>query len=437
MVEDSVFPEDTGTGAPYGDFDDAANWASVVHRPNAVNFVVAGLDLNPNYTDMKVYTGSGRAIIEDDTAYATKSEETREFGVAYSAILEARTSTYETNNDVLELNTGINYVHVGIDLAEGDSPYIYVDQDDSGPADPSFKIGTVDTDTETVEELGRDPTATFEEIDSAQSVTISDDETVTYGRDHVHPDRGIEPNSVAIGVGARAPDSTGDPDWFNDTANSVAIGYRALVNNTGARSNGVGYRALANNTGFGSNAVGYRALANNTGGRSNGVGREALENNTASNSNGVGYRALRDNTGGSSNGVGYQALENNTGDNSNGVGYLALGDNTGANSNGVGHQALANNTGDRSNGVGYRALEGDGLSNPSDMGSNVNAFGYEAGRNNTGEGVILIGQQAGINNSEDDVLLITDRNGETRLKMDLTNGNMEIGGSLSENATLN
>ena len=176
MVEDSVFPEDTGTGAPYGDFDDAANWASVVHRPNAVNFVVAGLDLNPNYTDMKVYTGSGRAIIEDDTAYATESEETREFGVAYSAILEARTSTYETNNDVLELNTGINYVHVGIDLAEGDSPYIYVDQDDSGPADPSFKIGTVDTDTETVEELGRDPTATFEEVtsDNVATDTIND-----------------------------------------------------------------------------------------------------------------------------------------------------------------------------------------------------------------------------------------------------------------------
>ena len=176
MVDQNVLPEDKGTGAPYGDFLDAANLASVVHRPNAVNFVVAGLDLNPNYTDMKVYTGSGRAIIEDDTAYATKSEETREFGVAYSAILEARTSTYETNNDVLELNTGINYVHVGIDLAEGDSPYIYVDQDDSGPADPSFKIGTVDTDTETVEELGRDPTATFEEVtsDNVATDTIND-----------------------------------------------------------------------------------------------------------------------------------------------------------------------------------------------------------------------------------------------------------------------
>ena len=167
------------------------------------------------------------------------------------------------------------------------------------------------------------------EIDSAQSVTISDDETVTYGRDHVHPDRGIEPNSVAIGVGARAPDSTGDPGWFNDTANSVAIGYQALRDNTGARSNGVGYEALANNTGANSNGVGYQALQNNTGANSNGVGREALANNTGGRSNGVGYRALRYNTGFGSNGVGYYALRDNTGDKSNGVGYKALDNNTG------------------------------------------------------------------------------------------------------------
>ena len=144
------------------------------------------------------------------------------------------------------------------------------------------------------------PALSVEEIDSAQSVTISDDETVTYGRDHVHPDRGIEPNSVAIGVGARAPDSTGDPDWFNDTANSVAIGYQALRDNTGANSNGVGYRTLANNTGFGSNGVGSLALANNTGDRSNGVGYRTLANNTGDRSNGVGHRALVNNTGGRS-----------------------------------------------------------------------------------------------------------------------------------------
>ena len=176
MVDQNVLPEDLGTGAPYGDFLDAANLASMVHRPNSVDFVISGLELNPDYTDMKVYANAGRAIISDTSAYANKSQETREYGVAYSAILKARTTSFETNNDVLELVAGINHVHVAVDLEEGDSPYIYVDQDDSGPADPSFKIGTVDTDTETVEELGRDPTATFEEVtsDNVATDTIND-----------------------------------------------------------------------------------------------------------------------------------------------------------------------------------------------------------------------------------------------------------------------
>ena len=181
MTDENVLPEDLGTGAPYGDFLDAANLASMVHRPNSVDFVISGLELNPDYTDMKVYANAGRAIISDTSAYANKSQETREYGVAYSAILKARTTSFETNNDVLELVAGINHVHVAVDLEEGDSPYIYVDQDDSGPADPSFKIGTVDTDTETVEELGRDPTATFEEVtsDNATFEEVTSDNVAT------------------------------------------------------------------------------------------------------------------------------------------------------------------------------------------------------------------------------------------------------------------
>jgi hypothetical protein len=176
MVDESVLPEDVGTGAPHGDFLDAANLASMVHRPNSTDFVISGIGLNPDYDDMMCYTDAGRAIVGDTDAQATDSDELREYGVAYSAILKARTTSFETNNDVLELVAGINHVHVAVDLEEGDSPYIYVDQDDSGPADPSFKIGTVDTDTETVEELGRDPTATFEEVtsDNVATDTIND-----------------------------------------------------------------------------------------------------------------------------------------------------------------------------------------------------------------------------------------------------------------------
>ena len=181
MVDESVLPEDVGTGAPHGDFLDAANLASMVHRPNSTDFVISGIGLNPDYDDMMCYTDAGRAIVGDTDAQATGSDELREYGVAYSAILKARTTSFETNNDVLELVAGINHVHVAVDLEEGDSPYIYVDQDDSGPADPSFKIGTVDTDTETVEELGRDPTATFEEVtsDNATFEEVTSDNVAT------------------------------------------------------------------------------------------------------------------------------------------------------------------------------------------------------------------------------------------------------------------
>ena len=51
MVEDSVFPEDTGTGAPYGDFNDAANWASHAYNEDYGNYVIEGINLQPDYAN--------------------------------------------------------------------------------------------------------------------------------------------------------------------------------------------------------------------------------------------------------------------------------------------------------------------------------------------------------------------------------------------------
>jgi len=50
--------------------------------------------------------------------------------------------------------------------------------------------------------------------------------------------------------------------------------------------------------------------------------------------------------------------------------------------------------------------------------------------------VIAIGYEAAINNSEDDILIITDQTGSRRMELDLSNGNLSIEGSLTENATL-
>jgi len=210
MVDESVLPEDVGTGAPYGDFDDAANLASMVHRPNSTDFVISGIGLNPDYDDMMCYTDAGRAIVGDTDAQATESDELREYGVAYSAILKARTSTYENNSDVLELTADAeNYVYVAVNLDQGDTPYIYVDQNDTGPTDPSFKIGMVDTATETVTLENQNPTTSHQDVTIDRSLDVGTDTDI--GGD-VTIDRSLDVGGdTTVGGSLDVTDGPADP----------------------------------------------------------------------------------------------------------------------------------------------------------------------------------------------------------------------------------
>ncbi|AFH21634.1 hypothetical protein OSG_eHP6_00005 [environmental Halophage eHP-6] len=70
------------------------------------------------------------------------------------------------------------------------------------------------------------------------------------------------------------------------------------------------------------------------------------------------------------------------------------------------------------------------------MGDDNIGIGVSAIRNNQASGLIAIGQQAGINAQQDDQLIITDRNGNRRMVMDLTNGDLKIDGSLTQDANL-
>ena len=210
MVDQNVLPEDKGTGAPYGDFLDAANLASMVHRPNSTDFVISGIGLNPDYDDMMCYTDAGRAIVGDTDAQATGSDELREYGVAYSAILKARTSTYENNSDVLELTADAeNYVYVAVNLDQGDTPYIYVDQNDTGPTDPSFKIGMVDTATETVTLENQNPTTSHQDVTIDRSLDVGTDTDI--GGD-VTIDRSLDVGGdTTVGGSLDVTDGPADP----------------------------------------------------------------------------------------------------------------------------------------------------------------------------------------------------------------------------------
>jgi hypothetical protein len=234
------------------------------------------------------------------------------------------------------------------------------------------------------DQIGRanaDPVTHQGVLETEQSVRVTEGEatdTVHYGRDQDRQNAGDE--SVALGVGARA---TGGGDSI------VAVGYEAAQNNTG---------------GFGVTATGNRAA----------------QNNTASRVTATGLRAAQENTGDAVTASGYQAARNNTGD------ELTAS----------GRAAAFNNTGNGVTVAGFEAARGDGLADPTTMGDDNIGIGDSAIRNNQASGLIAIGQEAGINAQTDDQLIITDRNGNRRLVMDLTNGDLSIEGSLTENATL-
>jgi len=251
----------------------------------------------------------------------------------------------------------------------------------------------IDDTTEVSEDIdleGNDLTdSTQDTVDSDKNIRVTNSSELSYGRNNGT----LGTNSQAIGINARA-----------DTDFTTATGNRAARNNTGISTTATGRDAALNNTGFNTTAT----------------GREAARSNTAFGITATGFRAARNNTGNSTTATGDAAARNNTGNNTTATGI----------------DAAKNNTGDSTTVTGFAAAQGDGLADPTTMGDDNIGIGVSALRNNQASGLIGIGQEAGINAQTDDQLIVTDRNGNRRMVMDLTNGDLKIDGSLTENANL-
>jgi len=200
--------------------------------------------------------------------------------------------------------------------------------------------------------------------------------------------------------------------------NCVAIGYRALFNQTGRQDNtevnnvAIGFEALYNNN----------PTANNNGGKNVAIGSGALRSNTTGMKNtAIGYGSSFMNTYGEDNtSLGYSALYNNTGE---GFGNTAIGsqslftNSSGWENAGFGKSSLYNNFAGSSNtAVGAAALYnnyngdnntaiGAGAHFTNTNGSNNTVIGHQAdvAYNNLGN-VVVIGQGA-IGSSSNEVRL--------------------------------
>jgi hypothetical protein len=231
-------------------------------------------------------------------------------------------------------------------------------------------------------------------VTSTDSVTVTDGEasgTLHYGSDQDRSNAGSL--SVALGIGSRA-----------SVLRSVAVGFDAARNNTGNRLTAVGFRAGKSINSPDCTTVGF----------------SAGEKSTGEDTSAFGSRAAEDNSGNKVSVFGFAAGQSNSADLLTARGVFAA----------------QNNTGARLTTSGVNSARGDGLSDTTTMGDDNIGIGVSAIRNNQASGLIAIGQQAGINAQTDDQLIITDRNGNRRMVMDLTNGNLKIDGTLTENATL-
>jgi len=247
--------------------------------------------------------------------------------------------------------------------------------------------------------------STQDTVDAAKNIRVTNSSELSYGRNNGT----LGTESQAIGINARA-----------DTDFTTATGANAGENNTGKRLTVTGRNAGQDNTANDTTGIGRDAARSNTGIRTTAVGVNAAASNIATDTSAFGVNAGELNTGGSPTFVGSASGRKNTGNNTIGVG----------------RNAGRNNTGERATIIGAAAARGDGLADPTTMGDDNIGIGVDAIRNNQASGLIAIGQDAGINAQQDDQLIVTDRNGNRRMVMDLTNGDLKIDGSLTQNANL-
>jgi len=283
-------------------------------------------------------------------------------------------------------------------------------------------IGTATKVLADIDLEGNDLTdSTQDTVDSDKNIRVTNSSELSYGRNNDT----LGTDSQAIGINARA-----------ETNNTTATGRDAARNNTGFSTTATGRDAARNNTGFRTTATGNKAARDNTGGNTTATGHKAARNNTGSRTTATGVDGARNNTGGKTTATGDNAARNNTGTFTTATGFRAARNNTGSKTTATGGSAARDNTGNNTTATGFFAARGDGLADPTTMGDDNIGIGVSAIRNNQASGLIAIGQEAGINAQTDDQLIVTDRNGNRRMVMDLTNGDLKIEGSLTQNATL-
>lgn len=139
-----------------GDLDDAAAVTVLVGQGNLADHVEYGLDVTPDFAvaPPTFSLSEGKVYILVDTQYAP--------GVLHDKHRCLLTAHYDARTGISLPHAGDNYVWARLNMAAADdSPQIDVTDTATAPTDDSLHIATVNTTTQAVEQVNREPDGNF------------------------------------------------------------------------------------------------------------------------------------------------------------------------------------------------------------------------------------------------------------------------------------
>jgi len=142
-----TFPQDWGTGSHpqyEGDPNDAANFGSLIGAKSPVSALIRGINFTVDYVNNTVDTSEGKVyLIADNITAGTSQTERDEVGLVNG--IKAKTGLTLTDATV-------NHVYVATDPATNNQPRVEINDTGTDPADPSVKVGEIDTSADTKSE---------------------------------------------------------------------------------------------------------------------------------------------------------------------------------------------------------------------------------------------------------------------------------------------
>lgn len=146
-MSDIVFPEDPGTGASEGDFDDAANFSTLARAVGFGDYVFTGMNFTPDYSTPDVNISSGLAVIAKDTVSQDQGSEKMDQGNLFFVKKDSVSGLSLTDS-------AVNNIFLKIDLSSDDTAS-YEAKTSGTPSLPNIKIGEINTSSNTSKEIKR------------------------------------------------------------------------------------------------------------------------------------------------------------------------------------------------------------------------------------------------------------------------------------------